>query len=70
MVGKQEVASPNKVIVDRKEAIKYSVSMAKSGDSILLLGKGHEVGQEVNGVTTPFSDLIELTDAIKKVVKS
>lgn len=70
MVGEQKVASPNKVIVDRKEAIKYAVSMAQSGDSILLLGKGHEVGQEVNGVTTAFSDLIELTDAIKKVVKS
>ena len=68
MVAGVEVASPNKVIVDRREAIKYAVSMAQSGDSILLLGKGHEVGQEVNGVTTEFSDLIELTDAIKKVV--
>ena len=68
MVAGVEVASPNKVIVDRREAIKYAVSMAQSGDSILLLGKGHELGQEVNGVTTEFSDLIELTDAIKKVV--
>ncbi len=70
MVGKQEVAGPNKVIVDRKEAIKYAVSIAQVGDTVLLLGKGHEVGQEVNGVTAAFSDLIELTDAIKKAVKS
>ena len=70
MVGELSVATPNKVIEDRKEAIKYAVSMAQSGDSILLLGKGHEVGQEVNGVNTPFSDLLELTDAIKKVVKN
>jgi UDP-N-acetylmuramoyl-L-alanyl-D-glutamate--2,6-diaminopimelate ligase len=70
MVGDLSVATPNKVIEDRKEAINYAVSMAQSGDSILLLGKGHEVGQEVNGVNTPFSDLLELTDAIKKAVKS
>jgi UDP-N-acetylmuramoyl-L-alanyl-D-glutamate--2,6-diaminopimelate ligase len=70
MVGELSVATPNKVIEDRKEAIKHAVSMAQSGDSILLLGKGHEVGQEVNGVNTPFSDLLELTDAIKKVVKN
>ena len=70
MVGELSVATPNKVIEDRKEAIKYAVSIAQSGDSILLLGKGHEVGQEVNGVNTPFSDLSEITDAIKKVVKN
>lgn len=70
MVGELLVATPNKVIEDRKEAIKYAVSIAQSGDSILLLGKGHEVGQEVNGVNTPFSDLLEITDAIKKVVKN
>jgi UDP-N-acetylmuramoyl-L-alanyl-D-glutamate--2,6-diaminopimelate ligase len=70
MVGELSVATPNKVIEDRKEAIKYAVSMAQSWDSILLLGKGHEAGQEVNGVNTPFSDLLELTDAIKKAVKN
>ena len=70
MVGELSVVTPNKVIEDRKEAIKYAVSMALGGDTILLLGKGHEVGQEVNGVNTPFSDLLELTDAIKKAVKS
>jgi UDP-N-acetylmuramoyl-L-alanyl-D-glutamate--2,6-diaminopimelate ligase len=70
MVGELSVAASNKVIEDRKEAIKYAVSMAQVGDTILLLGKGHEVGQEINGVNTPFSDLLELTEAIKKAVKN
>ena len=44
-------------IVDRKEAIKTAVRMAKSGDIILVAGKGHEKYQEVNGVKHPFDDL-------------
>jgi UDP-N-acetylmuramoyl-L-alanyl-D-glutamate--2,6-diaminopimelate ligase len=35
----------------------------------LLLGKGHEQGQEINGVITPFNDAIELSKAIRKAVK-
>ena len=68
MVGDLEISSPNSVIKDRRAAIDYAVSIAKNGDSILLLGKGHEVGQEVNGVVTPFNDVTELSDAISKAV--
>lgn len=48
------------VIVDRHEAIKKAVSLAKPGDYILLAGKGHEKYQEVNGVKTYFDDMEEL----------
>ena len=68
MIGNLEVTSPNCVIADRREAINYAVSLAKAGDSIMLLGKGHETGQEINGQITPFNDVTELTDAILKVV--
>lgn len=68
MVGNLEITSPNSIISDRRAAIDYAVSIAKSGDSILLLGKGHELGQEINGVVTPFNDVTELSDAISKVV--
>jgi UDP-N-acetylmuramoyl-L-alanyl-D-glutamate--2,6-diaminopimelate ligase len=34
----------------------YAVSIAQAGDWILVLGKGHETGQEVNGAITPFDD--------------
>ncbi len=57
--------SPTKVIENRKTAIEYAVSLAEPGDSILLLGKGHEVGQELNGVTHKFDDRIELAKAIE-----
>ena len=31
-----------KIITDRREAIKYALGVAKAGDTVLLLGKGHE----------------------------
>ena len=43
-------------IVDRREAIKTAVSVARPGDVILIAGKGHEKYQEVKGVRTPFDD--------------
>lgn len=43
-------------IVDRREAIKTAISLAASGDIVLVAGKGHEKYQEINGVKTHFDD--------------
>jgi UDP-N-acetylmuramoyl-L-alanyl-D-glutamate--2,6-diaminopimelate ligase len=43
-------------IVDRKQAIKTAIALAKSGDIILIAGKGHEKYQEIKGVKHPFDD--------------
>jgi UDP-N-acetylmuramoyl-L-alanyl-D-glutamate--2,6-diaminopimelate ligase len=53
---------------DRKQAIDLAVKMAKPADVILLMGKGHEVGQEINGVITPFDDRAELAESINRLV--
>ncbi|MBD3332886.1 UDP-N-acetylmuramoyl-L-alanyl-D-glutamate--2,6-diaminopimelate ligase [candidate division GN15 bacterium] len=45
------------VVPDRKEAIKTILSRAKSGDIVLLAGKGAEPYQEIQGERTPFSDI-------------
>ena len=47
-------------ISDRSQAIKTASKMAKSGDIILVAGKGHETYQEINGVRHHFDDLEEL----------
>ena len=52
------------IIPDRRAAIKKAVSLAKSGDLIIVLGKGHELGQEIAGVKMPFSDREELLKAV------
>ena len=43
-------------IVDRKEAIKAAISLAKQEDIILVAGKGHEKYQEIKGVKNHFDD--------------
>jgi len=48
----------NKVLsmVDRRMAIRTAIKLAKSGDIILVAGKGHEKYQEIKGVKHPFDD--------------
>ena len=56
-------------ITDRKEAIKAAISVAKSGDIILVAGKGHEKYQEVKGVKTHFDDKEQLQNLFKEFEK-
>ena len=44
------------VEVDRRRAIEQAVNQARAGDTVLILGKGHESGQESGGVVLPFDD--------------
>lgn len=44
------------VQADRREAIATAIAAARPGDVVLIAGKGHESGQEVAGVVTPFDD--------------
>ncbi|CAN2193725.1 MurE UDP-N-acetylmuramyl tripeptide synthase [Candidatus Nanopelagicaceae bacterium] len=55
----------SKIITDRDEAIQYAVAQAKAGDTVLILGKGHESGQEIKKVKTPFDDRLQLARAIE-----
>lgn len=51
-------------IGSRAEAIRYAISAAQTGDCVIILGKGHETGQDINGVITHFDDREEATAAI------
>jgi UDP-N-acetylmuramoyl-L-alanyl-D-glutamate--2,6-diaminopimelate ligase len=64
-----DLAEKGFILGDRKDAIDFAVKMAKPGDCIMLMGKGHESGQEVNGVITPFDDRIELLNSIRQAAK-
>lgn len=51
-------ADPDKMIleVDRYRAIERAIGLAEPGDVVLILGKGHETGQEIDGRVLPFDD--------------
>lgn len=59
------IAEPSKIIVDRKAAIEYAVSLCQVGDTLLLLGKGHENGQEISGMKIDFDDRIVLAEVLE-----
>ncbi len=52
---------------DRASAIAVAVAHAQPGDTVLILGKGHEVGQDIAGVIRPFDDREVLREAIEQV---
>lgn len=52
-------------IGDRREAIRHAVSIMRDGDVVVIAGKGHEQGQIVGGVTHPFDDVTEATEALR-----
>ncbi|MBA0050326.1 UDP-N-acetylmuramoyl-L-alanyl-D-glutamate--2,6-diaminopimelate ligase [Streptomyces sp. AJS327] len=51
---------------DRAAAIDAAVARAEPGDTVLVLGKGHERGQDIAGVLRPFDDCEVLRAAIQR----
>ena len=60
-----DIQEPSAIIEDRADAIRAAVNEAQAGDVVLVLGKGHEKGQETAGVNHPFDDRVELAKAIE-----
>jgi UDP-N-acetylmuramoyl-L-alanyl-D-glutamate--2,6-diaminopimelate ligase len=51
-------------VADRQAAIQQAVDLAGPDGLVAVLGKGHETGQEVAGVVTPFDDRAALRRAL------
>lgn len=51
-------------VAGRLDAIATAVSVARAGDVVIVLGKGHEQGQEIDGVVLPFDDAGVLADLL------
>lgn len=51
-------------IGDRRQAIRTAVAWAQPGDAVIIAGKGHEIGQLIDGVTHHFDDREELRAAL------
>lgn len=55
-VGVRKTGKPYTIIVDRTEGIRYALSMAKTGDMVLIPGLGHDKYLERNGVKYPYDE--------------
>jgi len=55
------------VIPERAEAIKKSLSLAKSGDIVLVAGKGHEDYQVIKDRRIPFDDREVIRECLKSM---
>jgi UDP-N-acetylmuramoyl-L-alanyl-D-glutamate--2,6-diaminopimelate ligase len=66
LAGAAEVAEGAEVLEtgDRRTAIRQAIAMARSGDTVVIAGKGHETGQEIDGTVHPFDDRDEVRSAL------
>lgn len=67
MAGNLIIVDPSQIIPDRQKAIEYAVSVARPGDLVVVLGKGHEIGQEIAGTVFAFDDKLVLASSIEEL---
>ena len=65
MTNELKISEPSAIVQDRSKAIELAVNLAQPGDVVIVLGKGHERGQEIAGVVHPFDDRLVLAHAIE-----
>ena len=65
MISGLTLPASTSIELDRKRAIEIAVAAAEPGDVVILLGKGHEPGQEIAGVKHNFDDRLVLAAAIE-----
>lgn len=68
LAGATSAAPPNtetREIGDRREAITQLVAWAHPGDAVIVVGKGHEVGQIIGDTTHHFDDREEMRRALQ-----
>ena len=53
-------------IVDRREAIAKAIQQARSGDLVLIAGKGHEKYQVIGDRVLPFDDVAVARQALSR----
>lgn len=56
LIGMHKTDGKYIIVPERRKAIKEALREAREGDVVLLIGKGHEMYEEINGVQYPFDE--------------
>ena len=66
----QGLKYPKKAIIemDRKKAINFAIQAANAGDIVVIAGKGHEDYQIIGAEKKPFSDQVEVQQALSRKI--
>lgn len=57
------------VVVDRREAIRHAIYMAKPGDMVVIAGKGHETYQLIGDKVLEFDDRKVAKEFLEEIIK-
>lgn len=63
LVGMKKTQGNYTIIQDRKEAIEFAVKNAVSGEVVLIIGKGHQLYEEIEGIKYSFNER-EIVEAL------
>ncbi|MFM1788830.1 MAG: hypothetical protein RLZZ12_179 [Actinomycetota bacterium] len=66
MLSGLEMQKSAEIILERRSALQRAIDLAEKGDVVVVLGKGHETAQEINGNKVPFNDFEELERALRE----
>lgn len=64
--GMKRTGGEYTVIENRREAIRFGMSICRENDVLILAGKGHETYQEINGVKYPFDEKIVVKELLSQ----
>lgn len=67
LIGMHKTNGRYTVIPDRRAAIKEALRVAGEGDVVLLIGKGHEMYEEIEGVKYPFDERQVVNDSLSEL---
>ena len=66
-IGLAKTSGKYVVIPDRRDAIRYCIENAQTGDIVVLAGKGHEDYQEIQGVKYPFDERVVISEILQEM---
>ncbi len=70
LAGMRETTTPFVVLPDRREAIRYALEHAQTGDVVLLAGKGHETYQEIGTEKYPLDEREVVREALAQIERT